>query len=192
MADWWWRCAQSNTSKQKWSISRCRRRVDASESAVLFVKLYTRRLLTCLESEQQRRRRRCVLETKLARGERSIVLASVSKSSASLSETRLEGSELKMRLLARWCCRPWRLNKRWAHISPGWATVSRRRGSECLCVRVCGLNTATHCSPPPSLLWLSPCPYSSSPIPSTSSTNPTNTLTASFMHSCIHALGRIH
>lgn len=35
-----------------------------------------------------------LVKSKLARGERSIVLASVSKSSAGLSETRLEGSEL--------------------------------------------------------------------------------------------------
>lgn len=41
------------------------------------------------------------VKSKVARGDRSIVLASVSKSSAGLSETRLEGIELKLRLRAR-------------------------------------------------------------------------------------------
>uniref|UniRef100_A0A665ULB6 IPT/TIG domain-containing protein n=1 Tax=Echeneis naucrates TaxID=173247 RepID=A0A665ULB6_ECHNA len=86
-------------------VSRRRRRVSASVVSVgLVVPLPPKLLINTPAVGAAAWKAQVFLElvkSKPARGERSIVLASVSKSSPSLSETRLEGSKLEMLLRAR-------------------------------------------------------------------------------------------
>lgn len=107
----------------------------------------------------------------------------------SLSETRLEGSELKQRLCASWCCGLWRLNKRWARISPGLALQFPLPPSPpprvlmlCVCRgERCGLYGAMHCF---QVLICSDCPLFHPPHSSPLLTP----LTSSHrIVSCIHA-----
>lgn len=111
------------------------------------------------------------VKSKLARGERSIVLAAVSKSRApqrdSFTRYRAPCQVMLSSLATK--------QKVGSHLA--WLSYSLPPPNVC----VCRLYTATHCSPPPDCPPVRP-PPPPHPLPS-SSTNPTNILTASFMHS---------